>query len=145
MFRASPPTQKKFQAFPDKCSGQYTIFNQKSLHRYLSQFGKSHEKFIPAWVKRLPEELLQLFLATFSQGDGDKAHVKYFWTTSSRMAQDLSEIITLLGEAPVISMRDRVGTVTTLPNSKYTLHHNYPLYCVSIMDIEYASNKKTWN
>lgn len=115
---------------------QYRISAQKSLRMYLKQFGKhASEKFIPDWIKQLPKDLLELFFATYSQGDGDKSKVKHFWSTSQRLINDLADIATLLGEVPIISARDRRNeTPYPASNPKYLLKHNYICYELSLLD-----------
>jgi len=69
-----------------------TIYSVQ-LWKYLSQFGKATEKFIPNWIKMLSPDKLQIFLETITKGDGhkDSRNWKYY-TSSRRLADDIQEI-----------------------------------------------------
>lgn len=73
----------------------------KQLGEYLSQFGKSHDKFIPPWIKNLPPDKLRILIFTMAKGDGNfrPNHNKYdnnvsicYTTISKYLADDLQEM-----------------------------------------------------
>jgi intein/homing endonuclease len=74
------------------------------LWKYLSQFGKATEKFIPNWIKMLPPDKLQVFLETITKGDGhkDSRNWKYY-TSSKRLADDIQEIAIKAGYTASVS------------------------------------------
>lgn len=82
----------------------FSIFH-KGVYEYLSQFGKSHEKFIPVNIKSLPKEKLKIFLDSLFKGDGNiynntktgHVEVKSYTSTSKRLMGDLQELFIKLG------------------------------------------------
>lgn len=87
----------------------YSIY-QKQLWDYMSQFGKSHEKFIPFWIKNLPEKYLKLLMYGYTLGDSYKFKSKLGVTTatvyssrSKQLLEDIQEILLKLGNITNIS------------------------------------------
>ncbi|MDV3277754.1 MAG: DEAD/DEAH box helicase [Nitrososphaerales archaeon] len=70
------------------------------LARYLSQFGRTFEKFVPDFVKELTSDEIRVFLDSYHRGDG---HVgrdgssPVFNTTSRRLADDVQELLLKVG------------------------------------------------
>ena len=89
----------------------FISFRNKELHKHLKKFGKSHEKFIPDQIKKLPKKHLELFLEIYCKGDGWKgvtdcnSERTQFYTCSDKIASDLGEIILKLGFFPSYSLR----------------------------------------
>jgi len=65
--------------------------HSKQLYNYLNQFGKSHEKFIPKYIKDSSRQSIELFLKYYELGDGSGGH--QFYTSSEKMRDDLLELI----------------------------------------------------
>ena len=99
-------------------SRQYTLeFYDTELCTYLKQFGKCYEKYIPSEILNASQRQIRIFLDAFSICDGhrrknkdflgshghtfhsDKEEIVYF-TTSNKMAGDLSELILKVGCRP---------------------------------------------
>jgi intein/homing endonuclease len=77
------------------------------LWKYLSQFGKATEKFIPNWVKMLPPDKLQIFLETITKGDGHKDSKNWkYYTSSKRLADDIQEIAIKAGYTASVGETD---------------------------------------
>lgn len=86
-------------------------FFDQPLAEYLSQFGKSWEKFVPNEIKRMQSDKIRVFLDAYCLGDG---HVKKgrvfnghqfgeersYFTSSDKMAADLGELILKAGKSP---------------------------------------------
>jgi len=84
------------------------------LSTYLSQFGKSFDKFIPGIIKDLGKDMIRLFLDTYNLADGAALHTthfngtkspddqryKYYASSSDQMAADLGELIIKVGRSP---------------------------------------------
>ena len=49
-------------------TANYNIYS-KQLYSYLSQFGKSRDKFIPRWILDLPKDYLTIFWEAYTFGD----------------------------------------------------------------------------
>lgn len=73
--------------------------NNEQLWSYLLQFGKSHQKFIPQWVKDLHYEQLSVFLNAYLDGDGSrqKDGSIMYRTISLQLITDVQEILLKLG------------------------------------------------
>lgn len=85
---------------------------------YLRQFGKSHEKFVPAEILGASPRVIREFLATYIFGDGSvrlgkgfgrRIHRSYF-TSSPRMAAHLGELILKTGDFPSYFTASRAGS-----------------------------------
>lgn len=95
----------------------------RGLGKFLMQFGKSYEKYIPEEIKNLKKEHLEIFIKAYVAGDG---HIKIqnsfgytskeisIATSSKKMADDLGEIILKLGKRPSYAIQ----------KGKETQHHN---------------------
>lgn len=80
-------------------SGFSIVVYDVRLGNYCDQFGHAGDKFIPRWLKNLPEEYLELFLDTYIKGDGywDSPNTYRISTKSKRMMNDIMEIGAKLG------------------------------------------------
>ena len=125
-------------------SKQYTIYKQKSLAEYLHQFGKALNKFIPDEIKKLPIDLLQLFLATYMQGDGNKSIANTIYTSSKRMAEDISEIIIMCGYNVTLHIRDRRNKKYFYEKRNCEINRNAPEYIVSVLNTNIALTRKVY-
>jgi len=98
--------------------GKRYSFNNKALCKYLEQFGKSWEKFIPNEIKNLSKEDLLIIFKSLMAGDGQQiSERKYIYTTaSSRLRDDVMEISLKLGFVP---------TCSTWEPKKETHHTSY--------------------
>jgi hypothetical protein len=77
-------------------------FHNKQLHNYLSQFGRSSEKFVPDYVKNLSPRQISIFLEAYASGDGssyDDGRICAFWTSSTRLRDDLMELVLKAGKS----------------------------------------------
>ena len=71
---------------------------RKQLGLYLSQLGKSHDKFIPEYFFACTPEVRKILLTTLCRGDGRKKGRTYsYCTTSERLAHDVERLAFSLG------------------------------------------------
>lgn len=98
------------------------------LAQYFKQFGLSHEKYIPDFVKNLSPRLIRIFLDAYLMGDGSLDKHRYY-TSSERMADDLQELIFKVGRVANIAVIPLKGTLAVFPNG-YTSIRNHDQYCV---------------
>lgn len=89
----------------DSDDHQFRICN-KQLALYLSQFGKSKEKYIPPELKNVSERQLKILFEAMMLGDGSKRGDSYY-TNSPRLAGDFQEILLKLGMATNSSVKDK--------------------------------------
>ena len=82
---------------------QFSIANNH-LANYLAQFGKSHEKFIPAKLKNISKRQLCILFNSLMAGDGhiNARGSKYYHSKSLRLLGDVQEIVMKLGMAGTI-------------------------------------------
>lgn len=91
--------------------GGFRISKQTELAKYLKQFGKALQKFVPNEVKESPTHCIDEFLTWFGYGDGSVFNgARIFYTSSRRLADDLQECLIKCGNNGNISVRDRIGT-----------------------------------
>ena len=131
-----------FNYYYNSLTSQYIIIHQKSLAIYLKQFGTASEKFIPDWIKKLPKEGLELFIASYFNGDGDKKRAKTIWTSSYKMVKDLAYIYTLLGGSPSIHVRERFNYSNLNAKGKI-IKANFPSYEIRFLEFHTASLDNT--
>jgi protein gp37 len=90
--------------------GRMTI-NHEILYKYMIQFGHSHEKFIPTWIKALPSDMLNILLESLMIGDG-MVHKNIvskscsYFTVSKKLADDVHEIGLKCGFVASTSVRE---------------------------------------
>ncbi|MCM1220333.1 MAG: hypothetical protein NC548_38205 [Lachnospiraceae bacterium] len=101
---------------PKVCKDTIAVYNS-ALNRYLSQFGRCIDKFIPTEIKSASKRQICIFLNAFIKCDGYCRNTKMFvgnhgnvfrsnkderlyFTTSERLAGDLSELILKIGHRP---------------------------------------------
>ena len=80
------------------------VINSKQLAEYLSQFGRSGDKFVPEIIKNATPEQIKLFLEWFVKGDGSKRSYKEngfevvrVKVKSERLADDIQELFMKIG------------------------------------------------
>lgn len=88
----------------------FTLYHKEAALQFV-QYGKSHTKKLPLWIKQGSVEQLKAFLRGYIAGDG---HVKVgshdqtnMWTKSKSLADDLSEIIFKAGYAACQAVHNR--------------------------------------
>jgi len=77
-------------------NGSNITKRDKQLYKYLEQFGKAHDKFIPIEIKSLNSELLSILFYNLMVGDGSFENKQYS-TCSRKLADDMQEIALKLG------------------------------------------------
>jgi hypothetical protein len=122
----------------NKGSTGFTVYSRE-WYEHFAQFGMYTSKYIPELVKNANPEVLESLLFCMMRGDGSwkkgnkaKLHGTY-WTTSQRLADDVSEIAIKLGYIVRVTSRKRA-------------HQRYLCYEVSIRKTSNGcSNIRTGN
>ena len=93
------------------------IFADASLHTYLSQFGNSHQKFLPDDAKSWSPRLLDILMTWMLKGDGKNRTswsgcsagriIREYCTTSPQLASDAFEVFLKLGSGATIHTYDQ--------------------------------------
>ena len=91
----------------------FSIFDMR-LAKYLQQFGKCYDKYVPYEIKKQSKEMLKIFYDWFVMGDGRKrgaSNANYVtddvFSTSERLALDLNEIQLKIGYCGSFHEEDR--------------------------------------
>ena len=91
-----------------KLYGTDLYINSVELASYCSEFGKSHEKRVPLYIKNAAVESIKSFLFGYGSGDGTTREGNLTYTTVSKnLADDLQELCLKAGWCANISTRDR--------------------------------------
>lgn len=99
------------------------------LARYLSQFGKAPEKFVPEFVKDLTSDEIRVFLDSYSRGDGYPGRDgirPVFGTSSPRLADDIQELLLKVGTSSSVRRR-RAPPPHVMPDG-HTVEGKHPFY-----------------
>lgn len=78
--------------------------SSRQLTSYLTQFGKSYEKFIPDYVFNLSPRQIRLFFDSIMMGDGYGNH---YYSTSKKLAEGMVDLGLKLGYS--ISIREKIN------------------------------------
>jgi len=123
----------------------HIVATSRQLYEYLKQFGKAHDKYIPADVKALSAKQLRILLKSLLDGDGDK-NGKNSWrytTVSHQLANDVQEIAIRCGMAASASVdkegfyRVYIGTTRTVQcnlddDRSEWVDYDGKIYCVEV-------------
>lgn len=105
--------------------------HSKDMNVYLRQYGKSHEKFAPSYIKGASPEVINSFLNGYVLGDGSRRSNNLTCTTTSKtLADDLQELFHKVGMAANVSTRDRRGESHMI--GKYTCVNKQISYDVRV-------------
>jgi len=131
---------KNLKDFPTKLwIGKDCIYIKptKQLGEYLKQFGKSYEKYVPDIIKNMSYKYLKMFLNAYKLGDGYDQPAKihpisgrickgtpHYFTSSKKMADDLTEIILKCGKVPSINLMKNKGEKVKFNNGSYIINHD---------------------
>ncbi len=115
-------------------NGNNIEFRHEGLYKYLLDLGKSGEKYIPKELFQLSRDHLNIFLDNYVLGDGharkcnnnlvQNSTERVLFTSSKRLAGDLSYIILLAGYYPSLSVEKTKGREVKFENGTYTINNN---------------------
>lgn len=126
--------------------------NNSKLGHYLLQFGKSHQKFIPSFIKEATPSVILCFLKAYLKGDGSineniweakqlKSKQASFHTSSLQMASDLGELILKIGGCPSYRKSVEAGSPMTCPRTGKTYYLNHDVWTVRVTKSKYATSQ----
>lgn len=97
--------------------GRQFIIHSKELHSILFKLGNTYQKRIPRYLLKADNEHLSILLESLILGDGThyKKRISY-WTANKGLANDVSELMILLGTSCVIS--STMATPRMMPHGK---------------------------
>ncbi len=111
---------------------QHFSISCPQLARYLVQFGKAFEKFVPDFIKELPSNEIRVFLESYSRGDGHHGRdgiSPILNTTSRLLADDLQELLLKVGVSSSVRFKG-VPAPHTMP-AGHTITPKHPNYQVA--------------
>jgi len=100
---------------------RWLIISNKQLYMYLDRFGKSHNKFIPTFVKNLNSDYLKILFGSMMMGDGDKRGTRYT-TASDKLADDFSELCLKIGKSAIKKFDDAQSSSGFKNNGVYRIY-----------------------
>jgi hypothetical protein len=111
------------------------IIGDTALGEYLIGFGKSDQKFIPDWIKELSPRYIEEFLRCYRLGDGYVQKGKVFkggqfkntnnyFTSSTKMAEGLGELIMKVGKRPWFGLDKTAGKRQKFSNGEYIINND---------------------
>lgn len=121
------------------------------LVEFLRSFGKSHEKFVPEFIKNSDSEIIRVFLDAYRLGDGSTRQPKKFATnpeltystSSPQMAADIGELILKMGKKPSYynsgrkTAAHRNGTYTAKRDQWLIRENRLPFSLISNCSVTY--------
>lgn len=104
-----------------RASDGYITFktHNKSLAKYLQPLGNKYQKYIPKEIKSLPANKLTILLDALVLGDGRterRGLLKEYFTASTKLGEDVAEVMMKLGYAVGIRKTGNVYTITGYKN-----------------------------
>lgn len=120
-------------------------FNRAPIVRYLRQFGRCNEKYIPTEILSASKRQILLFLNAFIKCDGYSRKTKdyigsrgslfhsekeerLYFTTSDKMAGQLCQLLLMIGHRPSFSIKEPKTHVT---QDGKVFNANYPCYVIN--------------
>lgn len=124
--------------FPKKhlCKDIQSIrFYDKKLGETLAQLGKSENKYIPDFILNANKDKIRIFLDAFRLGDGSERKrfsnflnfeiiEKTYFTSSKKMADQLSELILKVEKRPSFYINKTKGKEINFKNGKYKINND---------------------
>lgn len=83
-------------------------FYDKQLYKYLEQFGKAKDKFIPEFIKELSTEQIKHFLDILFEGDethNKQGNISIYYSCSKKLIEDVSELLLKCGYGFTFNLR----------------------------------------
>ncbi len=124
---------------PKRGANQIYIFGEYAKYIYNLNLGKSHEKYIPEFIKNLGKNALEAFLEEFARGDGhtrlmrcfgyESQEVVYF-TSSVRLRDGIIDLLLKIGKSSYFSICRPKGFMGVHKNGVYTT--NYDVYTIRV-------------
>ena len=138
-----------------ECGFEYSVYDHKNrptkqvnilrpaqLERYLRQFGKAKDKFIPRWMLSLSKQQLSILFEAMMLGDGSRTASPYFCTASPQLADDFQELALKLGYITMIGQHCdgyfyvSLGSDRKTPRTKkeyvHAIEYTGKVYCVTV-------------
>ncbi|MFH1867931.1 MAG: phosphoribosylglycinamide synthetase C domain-containing protein [Candidatus Omnitrophota bacterium] len=114
--------------------------NSTQLALYLNEFGTSHKKYVPEYLKNANSKIIMEFLKAFNLGDGDVHRGKMrFCSSSKRLIDDIQEMIIKLDCTGIITIDKRKTMISPLNKKRYKAS---PVYSIEMKKRNKTSIRK---
>lgn len=136
----NPDNWEAIKQLLDRIGVRYSCNDERFViyrgwYEHFSEFGKSHEKYVPEVIKNASPHVIRRFLDAFNKGDGSRRKGKPFkggnfqdeityFTSSDRLAGDLGELILKVGGTPSFYRERSEGKTVAFSNGNYTINHD---------------------
>jgi len=122
--------------FKFNCEKERISYRDKDMYNYLSEFGKTFDKYIPESIKNASQRQIKIFLDAFICCDGmvrkprefignhghrfiSEKDERVYFTSSQRLASDLGELLVKIGKRPSYLIVSKKGTESVFKNGTY--------------------------
>src|SRR4030042_1779008 len=120
-------------------SGNRFIKDNRELANYLKTFGKQPERYIPEFILNEKPGIIKEFLTAFLIGDGSirknksklkdiESISKTYFTTSTKLAEQIGECILKVGKYPSFTLQKTKGKLQKHWNGDYSC--NYDIWVI---------------
>jgi phosphoribosylamine-glycine ligase len=88
--------------------GKDLYINSRELAVHFSMFGRAHQKCVPQYIKDGSRQTIKAFLYGYGSGDGTRSTPMVYTTVSTKLADDLQELVLKSGGYAAVKVRDRM-------------------------------------
>jgi nucleoside-diphosphate-sugar epimerase len=114
--------------YHETSNAEYVEVSDQQLASYLREF--TDERFIPTWMRNLPQSELRTLFTALMAGDGTRNGRGWtFYTSSSTLADHVQEITLKLGYSAIVSSLDRSDGSGYQTEPEYRVNIS-PTWCV---------------
>ncbi|MCW4050352.1 MAG: phage tail tape measure protein [Candidatus Bathyarchaeota archaeon] len=106
------------------------IINDEQIWRDVKPLGKTPQKYIPQYALDWSPRLLNILLNTLMEGDGDCNECYY--TSSKRLADNVTEIVLKLGYAASLVLKTPAGTLANYDKENREIRAKHDQWKVSV-------------
>ncbi len=109
----------------------FSIINEQ-MWKEVKPLGKAPQKYIPEYIRGWSQRLLTSLLSSLMEGDGDVNNCYY--TSSKRLADDVTEIALKLGNTATMVMKSPAGTLSNYDKEGREIISRHDQWKVSVRD-----------
>ena len=115
--------------------------NSIQLANHLKEFGKSHDKYVPDYIKNAKPKTIIAFLEAYCLGDGDWHNGQMrICTSSKRMIDDLQELFVKVGFCGTVTLDKRKTMINPLNRKTYKVS---TIYAIEVRKSDKTSIRKS--
>ena len=108
------------------------FINNEQIWKEVEPLGKAPQKYIPEYIRGWSQRLLTSLLSSLMEGDGDINNCYY--TSSKKLANDVTEIALKLGCTATMVMKSPAGQLSNYDKEGREIRSRYDQWKVSVRD-----------